>query len=356
MYDWVVEKKRLVIDLEEAAHTMLMNEARKRGLTLSNHVRGALSLPLERQGVRPDATAFAPPTIEDVPEFYLVQGRASYQVWIPGIGGQLQQVAPAPRLVKAGYASPDWVRSGQMQYAESTLRGEYPILLLPVPHSFGAPLRAVRVFSRDTPGIQPPSDAIAYLATTSRAPYSWIEDLRQGKRGYFLTGLPNATELWEIVSSEPDPADRCIFVLSPVKLPHGLPTPDFSKIGNSALRAEAQLHWSNLEQALIAHNPYGIVNSAASLSESLLHAFLTSPGNTRDGLGEMLERLRKELEKNSSAFTLLGYHFMQAVRIMHQSTQHPGRVLANGRPVRPRLALMIVEGMVEVLASLGIVR
>ena len=277
-----VEKKRLVIDLEEAAHTMLMNEARTRGLTLSNYVRGALNLPLERQGLRPEATVFAPSTIEDVPEFYLVQGRASYQVWIPGVGGQPYQVLPAPRLIKAGYANPESVRSGQLQYAESTLRGEYPILLLPVTHSFGSPLRAVRVFNRDTPGIHQPSNATTYLATTSRAPYTWIEDLRQGKRGYFLTGLPNASELWEVISSEPDPADRCIFVLSPVKLPHGLPTPDFSKIANTAIRAEAQLHWKNLEQAVVTHNPYAIVNSAASLSEALLHAFLRSTGNKKE--------------------------------------------------------------------------
>jgi hypothetical protein len=351
-----VDKKRLVIDLEEATHTMLMEEARGRGLTLSNHVRGALHLPLERQGVRPDAIPFAPPTIEDVPEFYLVHGRASYQVWIPGAGGQLYQLLPAPRLLKAGYASPESVRGGQFQYAESTLRGQYPILLLPVPHSAGSPLRAVRVFNRGgIPGVQPPSDAIAYLATTSQAPYSWIEDLKQGKRGYFLTGLPNATELWEIISSEPDPADRCIFVLAPVKLPHGLPTPDFSRIADGALRAEAQQHWKNLEQALVAHNPYAIVNSAASMSEALLHAFLKSAGNPKENLGEMLDRLRKELDKNSSAFSPLSYHFLQAVRIMHQSTQHPGRVVTNGRPIRPGLALMITEGMIEALTSLGIV-
>ena len=358
MYNTVVDKKkRLVIDLEEAAHTMLMEDARGRGLTLSNHVRGALHLPLERQGVRPNTTSFASPTIEDVPEFYLIHGRASYQVWIPGVGGQLCQVVPTPRLVKAGYANPESVRSGQFQYAESTLRGEYPILLLPVPHSFGSPLRAVRVFNRGgIPGIQPPSNAITYLATTSQAPYTWIEDLKQGKRGYFLTGLPNATELWEIILSEPDPADRCTFVLSPVKLLHGLPTPDFSKIADAALRDEAQLHWKNLEQALVAHNPYAIVNSAASMSEALLQAFLKSAGNPKQNLGDMLDRLRKELERNSSAFSPLSYHFMQAVRIMHQSTQHPGRVVTNGRPVRPGLALAITEGMIEVLTSVGIVK
>ena len=351
-----MEKKRLVIDLEEVAHAMLMEEAKRRGLTLSNHVRNALHLPLERQGVRPDATQIAPPMIEDVPEFYLVKGRASFQVWIPGVGGQAYQISPTPRLLKAAYASPESVRYGQLETAKSNLRGEYPVLLLPVPHSFGAPLRAVRLFSRgDIPGIQATSNAITYLATTSQAMYSWIEDLKQGKRGFFLTGLPNAPDLWEIISCEPDAADRCIFVLSPVRLPHGLPTPDFSKITDATLRAEAQQHWTNLEQALIAHNPYALVNSAASLSEALLHAFLNTPGRPKENLAEMLERLRKELEKNNSAFSAVSYHFIQAVRILHQSTQHPGRVLTNGRSVRPGFALMIVEGMIEVLASLGIV-
>jgi hypothetical protein len=162
--------------------------------------------------------------------------------------------------------------------------------------------------------------------------------------------------LWEIISTEPDPADRCTFILSPVKLPNGLPTPDFFKIGDATLRAEAQLHWTNLEQALVAHNPYGIVNSAASMSEALLHAFLKSPGSPKENLGEILERLRKELEKSTSAFSPLSYHSMQAVRIMHQSTQHPGRVVTDGRPVRPGLALMMTEGMIEVLTSVGIVK
>ena len=139
-----------------------------------------------------------------------------------------------------------------------------------------------------------------------------------------------------------------------MKLPHGLPTPDFLKIADATLRAEAQLHWGNLEQALVAHNPYGIVNSAASMSEALLHAFLRTAGTPKENLGEMLERLRKELDKNSSAFSPLSYHFMQAVRIMHQSTQHPGRVVTNGRPIRPGLGLTITEGMIEVLTCLGI--
>jgi hypothetical protein len=69
----------------------------------------------------------------------------------------------------------------------------------------------------------------------------------------------------------------------------------------------------------------------------------------------MLEKLRKELDKNNRAFSPLGYRFMQTVRIMHQSTQHPGRVVTDGRLVRPGLGLTITEGMIEVLTSLGIV-
>lgn len=347
-----MERKRLVIELEEAAHSMLAEEARKRNITLSNYVRHALRLPLERQGVKPDAVPIAPPGIEDVPEFYLVKGRASFQVWIPGTGGQLHQVVPAPPLIKAGYESPESVRSGQLEYARSTLRGEYPLLLLPVQHSFGPPFRAVRIFN---PAHQPIADRQTYLATTSQAPYTWMNDLNQGKRGYFLTGLPNATELWEIISCEPDPADRCMFVLAPVRLPHGLPAPDFSKITNPTLRAEAQQHWANLEQAVVAHTPYAIVNSAASLSEALLHSFLKTGGPRNESLFDMLNRLRDELEKGPSEFSLICYHLMQTIRITHQSSQHPARVISNGRPPRPRFALTIAEDMVEILTSLGIV-
>jgi hypothetical protein len=183
-----------------------------------------------------------------------------------------------------------------------------------------------------------------------------MSDLTHGKRGFFLTGLPNASDLWEIISCEPDPADRCVFLLSPVRLPHGLPAPDFTKTTDPSLRTEAQQHWKNLEQAVIAHNPYAIVNSAASLSEALLRQFLAVPGGHGENFGAMLDRLKTELEKKQSAFSLLGYHFMQTVRIMHQSTQHPGRVAATGRSIRPGLALTIAEGIVEVLTSVGMIQ
>jgi hypothetical protein len=297
-----------------------------------------------------------PLTIQDVSEFYLAEDQASFHVWLPGLDGRPQPVIPAPPLTKAAYASGYEVRSGQLQSAQNFLNGPYPLLMHDVPHSFGAPFRAVRIFSRYVPPIPEGSaNRITYLATTSRVPYRWTEDLGRAEPGYFLTGLPNASELWEISSCERDPADRCVFVLSPVRLPHGLPTPDFTEIADPILRTEAQQHWTNLEQAVVAHNPYALVNSAASLSEALLRIFLAAPGPARTNLSELLDSLKKELDKSNSAFSPLSYHFMQAVRIMHQSTQHPGRVAGIGRPINPRLALSVAEGMVEVLASVGLV-
>jgi hypothetical protein len=352
-----VEKKRLVIDLEEEAHGKLMEEARSRNMTLANYVRQALQLPLGRQGVRPDPMQIVRPTIEDVPEFYLMQRLASFQVWLPApAGGPMHLLTPSPRLTKSAYVSSFEVSSNNLRTAYNELGGEYPLLLLDVPHSFGPPYRAVRIFSAR---VSPPTfqNAVTYLATTSRAPYKWINDITQLRQpGFLLFGIPNGADLWQIIYCEPDPADRCIFVLSAVRLPHGLPRPDFTKIADATLQAEAQQHWSNVEQALIAHNSYGLVNSASSLSEALLRAFLHSPGGHSRSFAQMLDTLKTELDSGNSVFSPIDYHFMQIIRNMHQSTQHPARVVSNGRAVGPRLALSLAEGMVEVLASLGLVR
>lgn len=347
-----MEKKRLVIDLEEVTHTMLMQQAQRQNMTLANYVRQALQLPMERKGARPDPMQVVRTTIEDVSEFYISEGRASFQVWIPGPGGNPFPVSPQPRLQKAEYVSPDDVRAGNFQYAQTVLSGPYPLLLLDVAHSFTPPLRAVRLFARDDRR----PDPITYLATTSKASWTWMSDLDHNKRGFFLTGLPRASDLWQILYIDVDPADRCVFVISPVRLPHGLPTPDFSKIADPAVRSEAEHHWKNLEQAVISHSAYALVNSAASLSEALLRAFLKAPGAHRENLGEMLRRLHEEIQNKKSAFSSISYPIMESVRIMHQSTQHPGRVVIQGRPIRPQFALTIAEGMVEILTCLGIVQ
>lgn len=211
----------------------------------------------------------------------------------------------------------------------------------------------MRIF-RPEVGYQGVTDAVGYLATTSRAPYSWIEDYSRRQHGYFLTGLPNASDLWEVVACEPDPADRCTFVLSPVKLPNGLPRVDFSKILYAPLRSEAQQHWRKLEKATITHNSHGVVNSSASLSEALLRAFLKAPRSHSRSLSQMLDTLKTELDAGSSAFSPLDLRLMETFRVMHQSSQHPCRAVSNGRSIRPGLAISLAESMAEILTSLGL--
>jgi len=42
--------------------------------------------------------------------------------------------------------------------------------------------------------------------------------------------------------------------------------------------------------------------------------------------------------------------------VMHQSSQHPGRAVSNGRSIRPGLAISLAESMAEVLTSLGLAK
>lgn len=49
-------KKRLVLEIDESQHRMLVNEARGGDMTLSNYIRSRLGLPLERQGVKTSVT------------------------------------------------------------------------------------------------------------------------------------------------------------------------------------------------------------------------------------------------------------------------------------------------------------
>ena len=45
-------KKRLIVELDRADYALLKRKADARQMTVANHVRQALGLPLERQGVK----------------------------------------------------------------------------------------------------------------------------------------------------------------------------------------------------------------------------------------------------------------------------------------------------------------
>jgi hypothetical protein len=51
-YDAAMGKKRMVIDLNDADYLKVAESARAAGMTVSNFVRKAVGIPLERQGVK----------------------------------------------------------------------------------------------------------------------------------------------------------------------------------------------------------------------------------------------------------------------------------------------------------------
>jgi hypothetical protein len=51
-YDAAMGKKRMVIDLNDTDYLKVAESARSAGMTVSNFVRRAIGIPLERQGVK----------------------------------------------------------------------------------------------------------------------------------------------------------------------------------------------------------------------------------------------------------------------------------------------------------------
>jgi hypothetical protein len=92
--------------------------------------------------------------------------------------------------------------------------------------------------------------------------YLWKGDILQGRLGYFLIGSTAAANLWRVTRVEVDYAKRYNFTLFPVKYAHGLPSPDFTIIGDLAIRQEIEQHWSELQDALVRNRYYGLVTAA----------------------------------------------------------------------------------------------
>jgi len=151
------------------------------------------------------------------------------------------------------------------------------------------------------------------------------------------------------------------FTLTPIVLAHGLPSPDFGTIADSAIRQEIQQHWSEIEDALVRQCSYGIGTSAENVAEGLLYYFVVagshiSPGN-RD-LAGTLKKLGSVMTVGSAKatvpFDVMTYHLVQRMPILHGKT-HFGRVLTDGRPITLEFALNVASDLVEVLKCAGLV-
>jgi hypothetical protein len=308
--------------------------------------------------------------IANTTRLWVVNRHSTFLVLAQGLTGTPNAVEPAPILYKASY----------LQRAEATdhldqckvvLDSSAVTLMARLPSPDGPPAQTALIFiylndqtiSYVSNGRSFPSIAArAYAAAGPRqAGYGWSSDIAYGKYGHFLIGDSKSANLWRVTRVEVDYADRYNFTLTPIMLAHGLPSPDFSTIADSAIRQEIQQHWSELEDALVRQRSYGIVTSAKNVAESLLYYFLLagshiSPGN-RD-LAGMLKKLDSVMKdggaKGAVPFDFLTYHLMQKMRIVHGKT-HIGRVVTDGRPITLEFALTVASDLVEVLKCAGLV-
>ena len=305
------------------------------------------------------------PLAEDARELYLAPHGNSLLILVPDCQN-VPTAIPSPNLLRTAYLSSHNVTDqNQIRIAASSLDNDWPLMMMLRESPDGASFRSGIVFFhhqskvvawRAESLIQHGLNAELYLASTSRGIHVWKEDAISGQAGYFLTGLPNSSNLWRITRMEPDAAFRLVFTLAPVKLAQGLPNVQFAPLINPNLRAEAELHWSEFKNHLMQHQYYAVVTSAKNVAETILAAYLSTKGiSFQRDFNEMLQALGDQLnrkDEGAAPFTYLDYHLMHKIRLLHART-HPGKVASMGRAIKPEFALTVAEDLIEILTSCG---
>lgn len=305
------------------------------------------------------------PLAEDARELYLAWHGNSLLVLLPDCQN-IPTVVPSPNLLRTGYL-PGYALTdqNQVQNAAHSLGKDWPLFMMFRESPDGVPFRSGIVFFhheskvvswRAGSAVGHGLKTEVYLASTSRGSDGWKNDAISGRPGYFLTGLPNSSDLWRVIRMEPDAAFRLIFTLAPVKLAHGLPNVQFAPLLNPTLRAEAELHWSEFKNHLMQHQYYAVVTSAKNVAETILAAHLSTKGiSFQRDFNEMLQALGDQLnrkDEGAAPFSYLDYHLMHKIRLLHART-HPGKVASMGRAIKPEFALTVAEDIIEILTSCG---
>ncbi len=300
-------------------------------------------------------------------QIFIARRRESALVLALAPDGYPELAEPQPTLVKATYV-PSTGTSGDLSYAGNILEGDDAALMLALPSLDGPPFRTAVLFAHPqraaipwrhgTRG-HPKVSALKYVATSPKDTAAiWHTDIVQKTFGYFLTGQASATSLWRIVRIETDAANRYLFTLRSVELPHGLPSADISSIEDAGFRAEVEQHWGELEDHLVHHRSYALVTAAKNVAEALAVYYLSrsSPSRKRT-FDATIKEIGRHIEGKSGAlpFTALDYHLMQKLRMLHART-HPERAVVEGRRLEPEFALTAAQDLVEVLRSLGLVQ
>ncbi|MDX2151483.1 MAG: hypothetical protein SFV54_12170 [Bryobacteraceae bacterium] len=238
-------------------------------------------------------------------------------------------------LIRAAYVSND---RDQMVVAsgEQMLNSDYAHLMLPLPSLDGPPFRTAIGFAHPEQTRIPwrhgtrghgDADALRYVATSALDTAAiWHADIIQRRLVFFLTGQASATNLWRIVRVEVDPAKRYLFTLSPVELASGLPSADFSAIGNTASRSEAEQHWGELQDHLLHHRYYALITAAKNVAEAVAAAYVSNtigwPKRTFDYL---LKEIAAAIERRDD--TLSRFRRLITTSCISSGFCTPGRTL-----------------------------
>jgi hypothetical protein len=303
--------------------------------------------------------------ISGATELYILHRNRVPLVLTPDSTGIPTVLHPSPVIHRVVYISADTLATG-ISAAKGELNSDKCSLFAPISCPDGPPYRSALLFvfqkSIGMPwcdGSQtfPASSMFQYETVTTRAPWQWISEARQGRFGYFLTGTVGTDSLWRLFRLETDAFHRAIFTLVPVRLSSGCPHADFSSVSTPLLAEELAAQYGDLRRSVVEHSYRDVVTKARSIVEGLISERLKALGCPvgRD-LFDDLQTIKKLLEdshlRDTCGWTHIEYHLAHKIRLVHGQT-HATQTAKSGRVLRPEFALSVVEDLVELLCIWG---
>lgn len=299
-------------------------------------------------------------------ELYLLERSRVPLVLTPDSTGTPTVVYPQPVLYRAVYLSTDELETGMLR-ARGQLANDNCWLLVMISCPDGPPHRSALLFTfqqamngmswRDEAQIFHGYKLLQFRPTTTQGPWTWLNEMRAGQPGYFLTGTVGDSSLWRLFRVETDAFHRSVFTLSPVRLTAGCPHADFSSLSDPLLASEVTAQYRDLCASVVSHAYRDVVTKARNIVEGLVSVRLKAAGQptSRDLYGD-LQTVKKLLEddkqRDTCGWTQLEYHLAHKIRLVHAQT-HPTQAVKTGRALRPEFALSVVEDLIELLTIWG---
>jgi hypothetical protein len=309
-------------------------------------------------------------SIEGKSELFLRFPERYAGVFVLDSDNVLTLLDPQPLVLCAAYLSSDLLDS-EFSIAQAKLcASECELLFVPMLSLDGPPYRSGKIFAFqncvsgaawwDGKTTRVGAQMRRFAAATALGPWNWTRDERDGRSGYFLTGVSRDSTLWRVFRLETDALQHQVLTLAPMRVAPTCPHVDFSSVAEMGLRSELTALYHEFCQR-VARNAYrDIPTKARNIVEGVVAYKLESQGRSaKKELGKDLETVKVLLDDNASRPTCgwspLEYHLAHKIRLVHGKT-HPGAVRALGGPIRPEFALSVVDDLGELLRIWGYIQ